>query len=127
MISRHRELRHDPHIIAAWLIASGWTFDENCPRFAWQDPEGWDTYSLRDAARAQAQLTASRKLRRRGWVVSSVGPGVASVGWARPPGGTAREITLVSAMRAEGLDGIYVPSGAPRNDCYTEPPMKLAT
>jgi hypothetical protein len=100
-------------ILQAWLRASGWTYDPASPRFPWADPEGIDSHTLRDAVRAQAQLTAARLLRKRGWTVSAVGPGVGlGPGWARPPH-SRREVTLTCALRCEGIDAVYLSAGAP--------------
>jgi hypothetical protein len=94
--------------LEAWLRASGWGFDPESPRFPWVDPDGVDTWSLRDAARVQAQITAARKLRARGWTVAAVGPGASfGPGWAEPPH-SRRQVTLTHAMRCEGIDSIYL-------------------
>lgn len=107
-LSRRRGLCAAESTLDAWLTSSGWRLDVACPRFPWSDPEGVDTWDLRDAVRALAQVVAARKLRARGWIVGAVGPGASlNPGWARPSQG-GREMTLAAALRCEGIDGVYL-------------------
>ena len=105
-LSRKPALPADAPALERWLTASGWVYDARSPRWPWLDPQGVDSWTLRDAVRGQAQLVAARKLRRRGWIVGTVGPGALSPGWCEGPT-SRRQVTLVHALRLEGVDGVW--------------------
>lgn len=108
LLSRRPALAAAEVTLEAWLLASGWVRDPASPRFPWADPDGLDTWSLRDAVRAQAQTTAARKLRRRGWTVGTVGPGASlGPGWCEGPH-SRKQVTLATALRAESLEAIWL-------------------
>lgn len=103
-LSRIAALPADTAVLGAWLTSGGWTRDESSPRFPWLDPDGVDSWPLRDAVRAHAQTVTARKLRKRGWECGCYGPGAGdSPGWATSPQ-FRKQLTLAHALRCEGLD-----------------------
>ena len=107
LLSRRRNLGHAESTIESWLLEHGWTFDPASPRFPWTAPDDSDSFSLRDAARAQAGVTAARLLKRRGWHVGNHGYCGCSAVWCEGP--TSRQqITLGGALRAEDLEAVHL-------------------
>jgi hypothetical protein len=110
-LNRRADLGHAPSTIEGWLLASGWTHDSASPRFPWTAPDDSDSFTLRDAARAQAQVTAARMLKRRGWRVGAHGYCGCAAIWCEGPT-SRRQITLGAALRAESIDVVRLPSAA---------------
>jgi hypothetical protein len=105
-LSRREALPAEPAVLEAWLTASGWKCLD-ASRWPWECPSGWDSYELRSAVRAQAQVTAARLLRKRDRTVGDVGPGAAGPGWAEGPH-SRKQVTLAHALRLEGIDAVQL-------------------